>query len=270
MVRSNRTEGDQVNPNDNPFEDKWPQLLQIYSDQGVQQLISHIQLSEDLLERRALYLMASQRISQGYDLSRTLDDVIVICRTAIDEFSAQASQETDPEQRSRRLDGANILSYNLAADLAPCWSDDPEPRTREHFEEGIRCAQDCLEWRTVLKKGALPFHMAWWALGVHRCGIKDWHGACEAFEKSLEAAHIDAQENSTPTSVSPEASFLINIANGWLEFARWRSGDQSSYERFLEVICAFTNRVEQGADDKEDALTGIQQLETAARRMPGS
>ncbi|MGE4618743.1 MAG: hypothetical protein AAEJ04_02925, partial [Planctomycetota bacterium] len=122
----------------------------------------------------------------------------------------------------------------------------------------------------VLQKGALPFHMAWWALGTHRCGLGYWKEACEAFEKSLEAARIDAMENSAPTDIGSESSFLINIAHGWLEFARWRSGDESSYERFLQVIGAFTQRIKENKEGKEEALMGLQQLETAARRMPGS
>ncbi|MGE4602221.1 MAG: hypothetical protein AAEJ65_04895 [Planctomycetota bacterium] len=254
----------------NPFEKFWPQLKELYCQQGLEKLIAHIHQSEDRPERRALFLMASQRISNGQGLSRSLDDVIGICRAAIDEFSCQAAAENDPEERSRRLDGANILSYNLAADLAPCWPEDTEPRTSEHFEEGIRCAQDCLDWREILEKGALPFHLAWWAMGAHLCGLGDWNGACEAFEKSLEAARIDAQENSTPDDVGPESSFVINISIGWLEFARWRSGDQSSYDRFLEVISAFRSRIEQDDEGKDEAITGIGQLETAALRMPGS
>lgn len=259
-----------MNQTTNPFEERWPELEELYSQRGIQQLIAHIHQSDDSLERRALFLMSSQRISSGQGLSRSLDDVIGICRAAIEEFSSQAAAETDPEERDRRLDGANILSYNLAADLAPCWPEDTEPRTTEHFEEGIRCAEDCLEWRSLLNKGALPFHMAWWALGAHRCGLRDWEGACEAFEKSLEAAQTDAQQHSTPTAVGPESSFLINIASGWLEFARWRCGDESSYERFLVVIGAFRSRIEQGGEGKEDAIIGIEQLETAALRMPGS
>ncbi|MGE4619302.1 MAG: hypothetical protein AAEJ04_05775, partial [Planctomycetota bacterium] len=134
-----------MNQNPIPYEDCWPELLQIYSDQGVGQLVTHIQTNQDLQKRRVLFLMSSQRISQGEELTKTLNDVLTISRAAIDEFSAQAAQETDPEQRTRRLDAANILSYNLSADLAPCWPEDTEPRTKKHFEEGIRCAENCLE-----------------------------------------------------------------------------------------------------------------------------
>ena len=258
-----------MNQTTNPFEERWPQLLELFEVGGSEKVLSHIQTCQDLTERRALFLMSSHRISSSQGLTRKLDDVVTISRAAINEFCIQSSQETDKEQRERRLEGANILSYNLAADLAPCWPEDTEPREVRHYNEGIRCAEDCLEWRSLLQKGALPFSMAWWALGTHRCGLSDWKGACEAYEKSLEAAQIDAQENSTPATVSPESSFSINIANGWLEFARWRGGDETSYDRFLEVIAAFRSQIDQNSNAREDALIGIQQLETAASRLPG-
>lgn len=259
-----------MNQTKNPFEERWPQLLELFELGGPEKILGHIQASQDPIERRALFLMSSQRISNSQGVTRTLDDVITISRAAITEFCIQSSQETDTEERERRLEGANILSYNLAADLAPCWPEDSESRETRHYEEGIRCAEDCLEWRSLLQKGALPFSMAWWALGTHRCGLSDWTGACEAYEKSLEAAQVDAQENSSPTNVSPESSFSINIANGWLEFARWRGGDETSYNRFLEVIAAFRHQIDQKSESREDALIGIQQLETAALRLPGS
>ena len=81
-----------MNQKTNPFEKSWPQIQELYCQQGVEKLISHIHQSEDRLERRALYLMASQRISNGQGLSRSLDDVIGICRAAIDEFSCQSRQ----------------------------------------------------------------------------------------------------------------------------------------------------------------------------------
>jgi hypothetical protein len=112
--------------------------------------------------------------------------------------------------------------------------------------------------------------MAWWALGAHRCGLADWSGAIAAFESSLEAARDDAKESASPIEVGPHASFLINIATGWLEFARWRGGDKTSYDRFLQVISAFSEIAKRNDDDHADSMLGIQQLETAASRLPGS
>jgi hypothetical protein len=251
----------------NPFEQLWPELSEIYLQSGIVSLIDHIGAKSEPRQRRGLFLMASQRISAGQDLPRTLADLVAISRAAIDEFAAQAEVESDAEERDRRLDGANILSYNLAADLAPCWPEDPEPRTDDHFRAGIRCAEDCLRWRSELNKGAVPFHMAWWALGAHRCGLADWSGAIVAFESSLDAARDHAKESASPLEVGPDASFLINIATGWLEFARWRGGDKTSYDRFLQVISAFSEIAKRNDDDHADSMLGIQQLETAASRL---
>ncbi|MDE0959250.1 MAG: hypothetical protein OSB09_00555 [Planctomycetota bacterium] len=254
----------------NPFEPLWPEMSEIYLQSGVVSLIDHIGSKSEPMQRRGLFLMASQRISAGQNLSRSLSDLIAISRAAIDEFATQAESETDRDERARRLDGANILSYNLSADLAPCWPEDPEPRTVDHYQEGIRCAEDCLRWRSELNKGAVPFHMAWWALGTHRCGLADWSAAVEAFGKSLEAAQDNARESATPVEGGPDASFLINISTGWLEFARWRGGDKTSYDRFLKVIDAFSQIARRNDDDHADSMLGIQQLETAASRLPTS
>ena len=78
--------------------------------------------------------MSSQRIS-GTRLARNLDDVITISRAAIDEFHHQSTIDDEPEQARLRLEGANILSYNLAADSVA--ADDDENRERRHFEEGF-------------------------------------------------------------------------------------------------------------------------------------
>ena len=61
-----------MNIQQNPFEDRWPLLKEMFETDGAQALVTFISAREDLLERRALFLMASQRISQGQDLSRGL------------------------------------------------------------------------------------------------------------------------------------------------------------------------------------------------------
>jgi hypothetical protein len=91
-----------------------------------------------------------------------------------------------------------------------------------------------------------------------------------AFESSLEAARDHAKESASPIEVGPDSSFLINIAIGWLEFARWRGGDKTSYDRFLQVISAFSEIAKRNDDNHADSILGIQQLETAASRLPVS
>ena len=257
-----------MNIQQNPFEDRWPDLQDIFTASGAEGLVSYIHDREESIERRALFLMSSQRISRGQNITRNLDDVVMTSRAAIDEFFQQSQSEQDPEQSRLRLEGANILSYNLAADLAPCWVDDDETREPRHHEEGIRCATDCLQWREELEKGSVALSMAWWALGVHQAGLGKWHNSCESFQGALETAMEDAKDNATPELAGPESSFSVNIATGWLEFAKWRSGDASSYDRFLEVMSAFSLQLDRQDEGREEALVGIQQLEIAAQRLP--
>lgn len=258
-----------MNSQPNPYEENWPVLKEIFESDGAEALVTFITSRSELLERRALFLMSSQRISRGQDLARNLDDVITISRAAIDEFHRQSTIDDEPEQARLRLEGANILSYNLAADLAPCWVDDDENREKRHFEEGLRCAQDCIRWREQLEKGAVALSMAWWAEGVHNAGLGSWGLACESFQSALDAAKDDARENGAPETVGPDSSFSVNIASGWLEFARWRNGDSTSYDRFLEAMGAFSKQIDREDEGRDEALIGVQQLQIAAQRLSG-
>ncbi|MBT7131312.1 MAG: hypothetical protein HN891_11470, partial [Planctomycetes bacterium] len=59
----------------NPFEQLWPELSEIYLRSGIVSLIDHIGAQSEPRQRRGLFLMASQRISAGQDLPRTLADL---------------------------------------------------------------------------------------------------------------------------------------------------------------------------------------------------
>lgn len=258
-----------MNQQPNPYEEQWPVLKDIFETEGAEAVVAFIDSRTELLERRALFLMSSQRISRGQDLARNLDDVITVSRAAIDEFHHQSTIDDEPEQARLRLEGANILSYNLAADLAPCWVDDDEKREERHFNEGLRCAEDCIQWREELEKGAVAISMARWAEGVHHAGLGSWGLACDSFQFALDAAIDDARENGAPETVGPNSSFSINIASGWLEFARWRNGDSSSYDRFLDAMGAFSKQIDRDDEGRDEALVGVQQLQIAAQRLPG-
>ena len=67
-----------MNSQPNPYEENWPVLKDIFESDGAEALVTFITSRTELLERRALFLMSSQRISQGQDLARNLDDVITI------------------------------------------------------------------------------------------------------------------------------------------------------------------------------------------------
>ena len=103
--------------------------------------------------------------------------------------------------------------------------------------------------------------------GVHNAGLDA--GDSPVNSVRLDAAKDDARENGAPETAGPDSSFSVNIASGWLEFARWRNGDSTSYDRFLEAMGAFSKQIDREDAGRDEALIGVQQLQIAAQRLPG-
>jgi hypothetical protein len=115
----------------------------------------------DGIERRVLYMFVRQGL-----LSKGLDLYISVARAGIDTFLAAAEAEEASELRDARIDGANIIAYNLSADLADCWEDDGLTRRSEHFAVGAEMADRCIAWRKQLSKPAWSRSVAHWARGT--------------------------------------------------------------------------------------------------------
>jgi hypothetical protein len=88
---------------------------------------------------------------------------------------------------------ANVLAYNLAADLAPCWPGDEMVREVHHSEVGVDLADNCLQWRVELGKGPDAFAIAHWVRGVHLLALECVEDAVEAFGESFDCTIEDAE-----------------------------------------------------------------------------
>jgi hypothetical protein len=156
--------------------------------QGVDAAVSFIESFEDPLEQRVLWFYSRQALMLDAAAGVDLDTCIGVAQASIRSFLALAETEHDPEQRARRTDMANILSYNLSADLADCWDPDGRERTAAHFEVGLAAALDCIRWREELNKPAGPHSMAWWARGMHELSLGRHAESVASFERSLDFA----------------------------------------------------------------------------------
>lgn len=250
------------------FREHWPALRQKLESGGSESAISWIDYSfTDEQERRVLFLFARQGMVMGDWEGKNLDACVEFADAAIAECLSQSARATDDETRNRRLDAANVASYNLAADLAWCWEDDFE-REHRHFERGLKAAQECVKWRRQLKKGAWPLSMAYWAEGVHWIALDNATDAVSALQKALEFAVKDAAEKGLSSAMGPDCAGKVLLSIGWLALARLKSGDESARAQFDEVLQNLSSQEESSNENTSgDAKFFRQQLEDAHRIM---
>ena len=106
------------------FKEHWPSMRTACEEDGTEGLIGKILAYEDDLERRVLFMFARQGISDPSWELGDFDLLIAVADAGIAEFLRQAEAAEDDETRAKPTDGANVISYNLAADLADCWPGD--------------------------------------------------------------------------------------------------------------------------------------------------
>lgn len=212
-------------------------------------------------ERRKLYSFA-QRAFYGREWEgKSFDGYIDIVNAGIAEGIRQAEAASDPEDSAKLLDFANVLSYNLSADLAECWPGDTLPRERRHFEAGLKAAEDCLRWREELKKGPLPFSIAYWAKGMHLLSLGETADALENFRKSYDYAREYAKAEGKDAAVSAEGDFVVILGAGYVGLAEWVQGAETGQGRYEEAVAAFREGAEKYAEKRDDFRFGIGQLE---------
>lgn len=250
------------------FKSKWPELKAAMERGGVEAGIEHILAYSDPLERRVLFVFARQGMNgrpeafEGGLAQPSLDWLVAMGDAGIAELLAQAEAESDPEVRKQRTNSANVISYNLGADLADCWPNDSLPRTEAHHRRGVKAGDDCIRWRIELEKPPAAHSMAYWVRGIHRLALGELEAARQDWVEALRQAELDAQANGQPTELSPEAGFSILLGQGNLGLVEALLGQPGGRERFERALAIF--REQQAGDDEEraeDAEWGIAQLE---------
>ena len=230
---------------------------------GAEAVTRFVESFEDPVAQRVLWFYSRQALMVDPEAGVPLDTCVDVARAAIASFLAQAEAEADEELRARRKDMANVLSYNLSADLADCWDDDGKQRTTAHFEVGLSAALDCIRWREELGKPAGPHSMAWWARGMHELSLGRGSDSVASFERSVayarDAAGGDAE------------AFGVVLGIGYLGIARVAAGDAGGAVQLEEALSTFDRQAAAEGDEETkgravDAGFGAQQLRTVQRR----
>lgn len=157
------------------------------------------------------------------------------------------------------IDEANIICYNMSANLAGCWNDGFH-RSHEHFKKGLQYAERALKFRHQLKKGPIPFSMAYWAKGAHLFFLSDYEAAEENFNLSLKSAIEAAATANQSTEINKDAPFYVLIAYGYIALAQIAAGRSEGNRTFDQVITSFEEMKGISEDAKADAEIGLDQL----------
>ena len=103
-------------------------LLSAMRTGGAESVIEFIAGFEDGVDRLNLYFLAQRTFGQGSWVDKNWDDYIKVVEAGMADALSQADAALDDELKNKRIDNANVMSYNLAADLAPCWPGDEPTR----------------------------------------------------------------------------------------------------------------------------------------------
>lgn len=220
----------------------------------------------EVADRIELYGIAREFYVFNTFPGQNLDDLITLCDYAIEDMLASSRVEDSELARTALLDQANIISFNLAADLAECWPGDTLTRYERHFRRGLEAAQQCLEWRHFLEKEDEPFYMAYWAAGMHQLSLGQPEQAIYSLVNSLNRAEQMAVDSGIQLGFYSGAGFEMLIAHGYLGLAFLQSGDESTH--FDETIALFEEGIEKYPEQADDYQFGIDQLMWARDMLP--
>jgi len=250
-------------------ENHWEEMKGLMERGGPRAVIDFVDGFTDELERRKLYAFCNQAFSMRDWKNKNFDALVEVVEEGVAEGLRQTESAADDETREMRTDYANMMAYNLSANLAECWPGDEEPRERRHFEKGLQLARRCVAWREELKKGPGPFSMAHWACGMHALSLGDPAAAREDFEKSLKFAVENARAEGSHAECAPGGDFSVVLGHGYLGLARTAAGDAGGKEVFQKALDAFGATVKGFPEKKDDAQFGLDQLRWVERRVLG-
>jgi len=248
-------------------ERRWEELRAAMERGGAAEVIRYIEAIDDPETRRTVYAVAQKGFGNREWAGRNFDALVEVVTAGIGETLQQALQAEEGETAWKLTDFANRLSYNLAADLAECWPGDEAPRERQHFEAGLRAAEDCVRWRRELGKPPDRRAMAYWAVGMHQMSLGNLHEAFGAFETASGLARV-AVVGTGRDGVKGGSDFGVLLYAGYLGIARWMLGDPEGRAQYEAACTAFDESASKfEGEQQEDAVFGVAQLRWVAGKF---
>lgn len=246
------------------FERHWPYLREA-AEKGSDFVVSYVESFTDIRERRVMLMFARSGLV-FQDWQRTnFKPIIAIAKLGIDAYRASAFLATEEESYRADLDRANIISYNLAADLADCWPDDHIPRHRSEFEAGLVASENCIQWRKELNKDSRSLSIAYWASGYHRLRLDSHSSALKYFKLSLQYL-LDTKNREEWPILNTSLTTDILLAMGYVALANWCEKSTQG-KQDLENVLQLLAEKKETEEQKKEARFCQQQLIIAASRM---
>ena len=162
---------------------------------------------------------------------------------------------------------ANILMFNLSAELAECWPDDERAREQRHFEIGLRLAEDCIRIRRELGKPPERRALAFWAAGMHQLSLGNRWEAVGAFETAAGLA-VEQVSGTARSRIAPGGDFAAILYEGYAGIARLTLGDNCGRARYNRAIEAFEGTASKFEGQvKDDSQFGLDQLRVVEHKF---
>ncbi len=253
------------------FLDRRPGLVDVFKAgggglAGAEALVAAIRAVEDPMERAGMFAFIRPVLTAELVGKDGLDVLVAVAEGGIAENLKQAGEEADADAKTSRVDAANMLSYNLAVDLAFC-HEDGFVRERHHFERGLKAAEDCLAWRMQLGKPAPRFALAHWGRGAHRLALGDVVGAEEDFERAF-ALSCEGHGVEVGKELDTNWPCAVVLMRGWVAVVKAYAGDESEKGVLGRVMGILEERYK-GADKavSDDVKWGLMQLKVGGAKM---
>jgi len=248
-------------------EQRWQELKAHMERGGAADVVRYIETIPDPEMRRTVYAAAQKGFANKDWTGKNFDALIEVVTAGIGETLQQALLTENGEETWKLTEFANILSYNLSADLAECWPGDENPRERRHFEAGLRAAEDCVRWRRELGKPPERRAMAYWAVGMHQLSLGNSYEALGAFETAAGLSRV-AVVGTGRDEIKAGGDFAVLLYAGYLGIARWVLGEAGGKEAFESACAAFEETAEKyDGEQREDATFGLNQLRWVATKF---
>jgi tetratricopeptide (TPR) repeat protein len=235
----------------------WDEIRRRVESEGAKSVVEFIQQQENPGARLNLFAFTQQALGSREWRGKNLDALMQVADAGIQTALAIAGESENKNKAAAILDFGNVLSYNLAADLAECWPGDDLARETRHFERGLAAADACLQWRRELGKGDYPFAVAYWARGMHLISLGRYRAAVGALAESVHHAKKLAAEKGVSTEVEPDGDFLVVLNSGYWGLARALVGETDGRALYEHACLAFE---ESCGEHAEDAQFGLEQL----------
>jgi hypothetical protein len=244
---------------------RWTALREVLDKNGAGACIHAIQSESNNDRRNQLYRLAVRKLGGGVGATAAeLDAMMAIGDAAIRDLLEVAAHQ--PDDAARWEDNANILAYNLSANLCDCWGDG-DSRHKRHFETGLRYANQALEMRRKLNKGHGPFSMAYWARGKHLLSLGKPAEAADAFRECVACEISLAREGGAKPDVNESAPAGLLNSRAFLGLSLLRAGDasgQAMLDSALEVLRARATGSD--GEERDDAQVYLDQVQESIKR----